>query len=220
MNGLVYVLNTGCQWRAVPKDMPPRSTLHDYFDRWNWDGTLDAIHDALYAIARQLAAGIRADYANALPSALVCFEDDFEGLHRAPAPAGHASSLRKDDEPPRMAVRQGKAAAENHSQWLRREAGAQAHVRRADPSRRTMARPALHRVQTPTDRRCQEVPANPSLAFAKGGLNSKRHAIAPAADARSNGSKTGVTSAPDMTAALAHTSRQSALPPPSSVERR
>ena len=30
------------------------------------------------AIARQLAAGIRADYANALPSALACFEDDFE----------------------------------------------------------------------------------------------------------------------------------------------
>ena len=30
------------------------------------------------AIARQLAAGIRADYANALPSALTCFEDDFE----------------------------------------------------------------------------------------------------------------------------------------------
>ena len=30
------------------------------------------------AIARQLAAGVRADYANLLPSALACFEDDFE----------------------------------------------------------------------------------------------------------------------------------------------
>jgi putative transposase len=29
-------------------------------------------------IARQLAAGIRADYANVLPSALACFDDDFE----------------------------------------------------------------------------------------------------------------------------------------------
>ena len=55
---------------------------------------------------------------------------------------------------PRTAVRRGTAAAENHSQWLRREAGAQAHVRRADPSRRTMARSALHGVRTPTDRRC------------------------------------------------------------------
>lgn len=30
VNGLMYVLSTGCQWRAVPKDLPARSTLHDY----------------------------------------------------------------------------------------------------------------------------------------------------------------------------------------------
>jgi transposase len=34
VNGLMYVLSTGCQWRAVPKDLPPRSTLYDYFDLW------------------------------------------------------------------------------------------------------------------------------------------------------------------------------------------
>ena len=27
MNGIMYVLSTGCQWRAIPKDLPPRSTL-------------------------------------------------------------------------------------------------------------------------------------------------------------------------------------------------
>ena len=26
MNGIMYVLSTGCQWRAIPKDLPPRST--------------------------------------------------------------------------------------------------------------------------------------------------------------------------------------------------
>ena len=26
-NGLMYVLSTGCQWRAIPKDPPPRSTV-------------------------------------------------------------------------------------------------------------------------------------------------------------------------------------------------
>jgi transposase len=26
-NGLMYVLSTGCQWRAIPKDLPPRSTV-------------------------------------------------------------------------------------------------------------------------------------------------------------------------------------------------
>ena len=32
MNGIMYVLSTGCQWRAIPKDLPPRSTLFDYLD--------------------------------------------------------------------------------------------------------------------------------------------------------------------------------------------
>ena len=56
VNGLMYVLSTGCQWRAVPKDLPPRSTLYDYFDGWSWDGTLDRIHDALYVKCREAVA--------------------------------------------------------------------------------------------------------------------------------------------------------------------
>ena len=40
MNGLMYVLSTGCQWRAIPKDLPPKSTIYDYFDLWTYDGTL------------------------------------------------------------------------------------------------------------------------------------------------------------------------------------
>jgi len=55
VNGLMYILSTGCQWRAIPKDLPPRSTLHDYFDLWNWDGTLDRIHHALYVECRERA---------------------------------------------------------------------------------------------------------------------------------------------------------------------
>src|SRR3979490_2826638 len=53
MNGIMYVLSTGCQWRADPKDLPPRSTLFDYLDLWSWDGTLDRIHHALYAECRE-----------------------------------------------------------------------------------------------------------------------------------------------------------------------
>ena len=34
VNGLLYVLSTRCQWRYVPKDLPPKSTLYDYFDLW------------------------------------------------------------------------------------------------------------------------------------------------------------------------------------------
>ena len=56
VNGLMYVLSTGCQWRAIPKDLPPRSTVHDYFDLWAWDGTLDRIHHALYVQCRELVS--------------------------------------------------------------------------------------------------------------------------------------------------------------------
>jgi len=31
VNALMYILSTGCQWRALPKDLPPRSTVYDYF---------------------------------------------------------------------------------------------------------------------------------------------------------------------------------------------
>jgi transposase len=53
LNGLMYVLSTGCQWRAIPKDLPPRSTVYDYFDLWSWDGTLKRIHQALYEQCRE-----------------------------------------------------------------------------------------------------------------------------------------------------------------------
>src|ERR1700674_2248668 len=49
----MYVLSTGSQWRYVPKDLPPKSTLFGYFDLWNWDGTLDRIHHALYVKCRE-----------------------------------------------------------------------------------------------------------------------------------------------------------------------
>ena len=53
VNGIMYVLSTGCQWRYVPKDLPPRSTLYDYLDLWNYDGTLETIHHVLYVKCRE-----------------------------------------------------------------------------------------------------------------------------------------------------------------------
>ena len=53
VNGIMYVLSTGCQWRYVPKDLPSKSTLHDYFNRWSDDGTLDKIHQSLYLECRE-----------------------------------------------------------------------------------------------------------------------------------------------------------------------
>jgi len=53
VNALMYVLSTGCQWRAIPRDLPPRSTVYDYFDLWSWNGTLERIHHALYVKCRE-----------------------------------------------------------------------------------------------------------------------------------------------------------------------
>ena len=55
VNGLMYLLSTGCQWRYLPRDLPPKSTVNDYFRLWDYDGTLDRIHHTLYIACRELA---------------------------------------------------------------------------------------------------------------------------------------------------------------------
>src|SRR5436305_13537586 len=47
VDAIFYVLRTGCQWRYLPKDFPPKSTVWSYFDEWRHKGTLDQIHDTL-----------------------------------------------------------------------------------------------------------------------------------------------------------------------------
>jgi transposase len=54
VNGVMYELSTGCQWRYLPTDLPARSTVHGYLGLWNWDGTLDRIHHALYVQCREI----------------------------------------------------------------------------------------------------------------------------------------------------------------------
>jgi putative transposase len=47
VDAIFYVLRTGCQWRFLPKDFPPKSTVWRYFDEWRHNGTFDTIHDLL-----------------------------------------------------------------------------------------------------------------------------------------------------------------------------
>lgn len=53
VDAVFSVLRTGCQWRYLPKDFPPKSTVWGYFDQWRYNGTLEAIHDALRAKVRK-----------------------------------------------------------------------------------------------------------------------------------------------------------------------
>ena len=81
VNGLMYSLSTGCQWRAIPKDLPPKSTVYDYFDLWTYDGTLDRIHHTLYEQCREK------EQREARPSAAIIDSQSVKsaekgGLHR------------------------------------------------------------------------------------------------------------------------------------------
>lgn len=53
VNAILYVLATGCQWRALPKEFPPRSTVQDYFYRWRDDGTWHEVASELVILARR-----------------------------------------------------------------------------------------------------------------------------------------------------------------------
>ncbi len=43
VNALLYIKQTGCPWRYLPHDLPPRSTVHYYFAQWTADGTLEEL---------------------------------------------------------------------------------------------------------------------------------------------------------------------------------
>ena len=54
VDGIMYVLSTGCQCAALPKDLPPRSTVNSYFLHWDHDRTLGRLHHVLYVQCREL----------------------------------------------------------------------------------------------------------------------------------------------------------------------
>lgn len=47
VNGILYLNRAGCQWRMLPLDFGPWSTVHHYYRQWRRDGTLQKIHDTL-----------------------------------------------------------------------------------------------------------------------------------------------------------------------------
>jgi transposase len=53
LNAILYLLKTGCQWRLLPKEFPPRSTVHGVFRAWIRSGILAAIQDRLRALDRE-----------------------------------------------------------------------------------------------------------------------------------------------------------------------
>jgi transposase len=54
VNAIFYLLQTGCQWRMLPRDFPPRSTVYGYFRAWIAAGVWARLHDVLYRRSREL----------------------------------------------------------------------------------------------------------------------------------------------------------------------
>src|SRR3712207_3530730 len=88
VNGVMYILSTGCQWAALPKDLPPRSTVNDYLRRWDADRTLDRIHHALYVLCREQAGR------EASPTAAVIDSQSVKGAEKGGAASTRRASTR------------------------------------------------------------------------------------------------------------------------------
>jgi transposase len=88
LSGIFYVLWTGCQWQALPKDLPPKSTVWAYFDLWTWDGTLERIHHALYVAVREQAGR------EASPTTAIIDSQSAKGAPKGGPCSTHRASMR------------------------------------------------------------------------------------------------------------------------------
>jgi len=53
INGIIYLLRTGCSWRQLPHDFTPWGTVHYYYRRFRLDGTWEKVHDRLRGRVRR-----------------------------------------------------------------------------------------------------------------------------------------------------------------------
>ena len=88
LNAVFYVLSTSCQWRALPKDLPPRSTVHEYLKLWEWSGTLARLQHALFVQARELAGR------EASPSAAILDSQSVKAAEKGGPASTRRASMR------------------------------------------------------------------------------------------------------------------------------
>jgi transposase len=105
LDGIFYVLATGCQWRALPKDLPPRSTVHGYLTLWAWDGTLPRLHQALFLQMREQAGK------EASPTAAILDSQSVKSAEK-----GALASIR------RVTTRARRSRARSGTSWSTRSA--------------------------------------------------------------------------------------------------
>ena len=125
LNAVMYVLSTGCQWRYLPKDLPPRSTVYRYFRDWGIDGVLDRIHDALYEKCRAQAER------EASPTTAIIDSQSVRSAEKGGSRSIRTGSTRKEDQ------RQETPSPRRHPRVA--DAGARSFRRRPGSRRRRLA---------------------------------------------------------------------------------
>src|SRR5438105_2832008 len=55
MNAIFYLAQSGCEWRLLPKDFPPYTTVQHYFYPWRDSGLWRQINHVLLMLAREAA---------------------------------------------------------------------------------------------------------------------------------------------------------------------
>ncbi|WP_363323057.1 transposase [uncultured Jannaschia sp.] len=72
VDAIFYLSRTGCQWRMLPADFPPRGTVWWYFRRWRLDGVWVRLHRN-FRVAARVKAGCRSDPTVVIMDALELF---------------------------------------------------------------------------------------------------------------------------------------------------
>lgn len=88
VNGILYLNRTGCQWRALPHDLPPWGTVAYYFYAFRRDGTWQRMHDTLRQDVR-VAAG-----REPTPSAAVIDSQSVKATEKRGSAAGTTRARR------------------------------------------------------------------------------------------------------------------------------
>jgi putative transposase len=97
LDGVLYVVRTGCQWRAMPHDLPPWGTCHYYYRRFRLDGSWARVEEALRARLRKAAGRKTTPSAAAVDSQSVATASGGErGLDAAKRVAGRKRHIAVD----------------------------------------------------------------------------------------------------------------------------